>query len=149
MFTTIRPKKIKSGFTLLETVVSISLGLLVMMMVLTIFTQGLTQIRNVSNNQSLISNADFIINNLDYWIKKATNISANPSTLTLTLPSSTKTIEMDSNNDILMDGTPLNTDGVKLNSLNFEKMARSVKISFELEKGGQTLLVSTTIAQRN
>lgn len=148
MFTVSIHKK-ESGFSLLETIVSLGIGLLVMIMVLTIFTKGLVEIRSINNKQVLISNADFIINNLDYLIKQAKIVSVpNPSTLNLQTISTT-TITINGSGDIVVNGISLNTAGVKLNSLNFQKMARSVRINFELKKGGEMLSVTTTIAQRN
>lgn len=148
MFTVSIHKK-ERGFSLLETIVSLGIGLLVMVMVLTIFTKGLVEIRSINNKQVLISNADFIINNLDYLIKQAKIVSVpNPSTLNLQTISTT-TITINGSGDIVVNGISLNATGVKLNSLNFQKMAHSVRINFELKKGDEMLSVTTTIAQRN
>lgn len=146
-------KKSGAGFTLVETIVSLGLGLLVTGMILSIFTVGLSHIRNMKNNEGLHSNAVFLLNTLTYWIKQGENLSVTPpSTLEITLPdSSVKEITKDINNDITIDGTKFNTDDVELTILNFTQMARSVQINFTLKSrlGTETLSATTTIAQRN
>lgn len=137
----------KKGFSLLETLISISVGAIVFFMIISAFTEGLRRIRYVNNNQTLISNAELILNTLDYSIKRAKEISIH-DLVTLNIDSGTQIITLDGNN-IKKNGEILNTNEVKVVSLNFTKMKKSVRISFELQKGTVSFLATTTIAQRN
>jgi hypothetical protein len=146
--------KSKSGFSLVETLVAISLSLLAVMMIVAIVAPGLKYVRTIKNNRILHSTTAFLMNQFDYWIKQGAEINVlTPSTLEIKirLPDSsimTKTI-IKSGDNITLDGVPLTSDNVKVTNLVFTKMAHSVRISLELAKGDQTFEAETTVAQRN
>jgi len=147
--------KSKSGFSLVETLIAISLSLLVVTMIVAIVAPGLKYVRIIKNNRILHSNTAFLMNQFDYWIKQGVAINVlTPSTLEIKirLPDSsimTKTITKSGDN-ITLDGVPLTSDNVKVtNNQIFTKMAHSVRISLELAKGDQTFKAETTVAQRN
>lgn len=144
MFTTSCNKK---GFTLLETLISISVGAIIFFMMVGAFAEGLKIIRHMNNNYTILSNAEFILNTLDYSIKSAKEISV-PNSTELNIDSGTIIIKLDGNN-IKKDGIVLNANDVKVNSLHFTRMTKSVRISFELQKGTAYFSIATTIAKRN
>lgn len=144
MFTTSCNKK---GFTLLETLISISVGAIIFFMMVGAFAEGLKIIRHMNNNYTILSNAEFILNTLDYSIKSAKEISV-PNSTELNIDSGTIIIKLDGNN-IKKDGIVLNSNDVKINFLQFTRMEKSVRISFELQKGTAYFSIATTIAKRN
>jgi prepilin-type N-terminal cleavage/methylation domain-containing protein len=144
-------KKNKSGFTLLETLVAIGIGLVATAVLFHIFTFGLKAIRTIQNTESLHSEANFLLNTFTYWIKQGGNVTTSGSTLEIEFPdSSITTIATSSDDRITLDGTPITSDNIKVTDLNFTKMSRSVQIRFTIEakSGDETFSATTTIAQR-
>jgi type II secretory pathway pseudopilin PulG len=143
-------KKNKSGFTLMETIVALGLGLLATTMILYIVTTGFGYIRAIKNAENLHSNANFLLNTLTYWVKQGKNLTASNSTLEIELPnSSVKTITK-TGDRIMLDGVPFTSDNIQVTELNFTKMSRSVQIRFTIKakSGNETFSATTTIAQR-
>lgn len=143
--------KNKFGFSLVETLVAISLSLLVVIMIVAIVTPGLKYVHTLRNNRILHSTTTFLMNQFDYWIKQGVVINVpSPSTLEIRLSdSSIKTITKSGDN-ITLDGVPLMSDNIKVTDNQiFTKMAHSVRINLKLAKGDQTFTAETTVAQRN
>lgn len=141
-----------AGFTLIETIVALALGLLVTVMVLSVFSSGLSRIKDVKNTESLHSNAVFLFNTLTYWIKQSKDLNVTPpSELEIVLPSSSKIITKTADNKITLNGLQLNTDDIEVTTLTFTPLAKSVQINFKLQtkNGDKTFSATTTIAQRN
>ncbi|TSD02492.1 MAG: hypothetical protein Athens071424_14 [Parcubacteria group bacterium Athens0714_24] len=139
------------GFTIIETIVALGLGVLVVTAVTTIVLPGLKNIRAATQTERLHANAVFLLNNLTYWIKQAEDLNTpSPSVLEIKLSdSSVKIIKKDGDN-ITADNIPLNNNDVKIIELNFTKMAKSVKIDLVIKtEKGETFSIKTTIAQRN
>lgn len=55
------------------------------------------------------------------------------------------------NENILIDGSVFNASDIEIVDLSFQKLARSIKVNFTLKikEGEKTLLINTTISQRN
>ncbi len=140
------------GFTLVEVIVALGIGILIMTTFMTVTSSGFKNIRTISQTKKLHANAVYIINTLTYEIKQAENLEvlADGSELTITRPdSTTKIIEID--NNMIRDGVKLNNDNVEISNLNFIRMPKSVKINFTIESvsGETSFPVETTIAWRN
>ena len=144
--------KKKNGFTLTEVIVVISLGALIGIMVLAIVTPGLRYIKTTKQIEHLHSDALFLLNKLNYWIKQGKKLTVtNPSTLEIKLPDdSEKIITRDSDN-LNLDGVTFNSDNIRVTELNFTQLNRSVRINITLKTEGldKTFSATTTIAQRN
>jgi type II secretory pathway pseudopilin PulG len=142
----------KTGFTLLETLLVITLGLLISLITVAIFTSGLKQIQEIKDLAQLHSNAIFLSNTLSYWVKQGESLNTpSDSTLEIVFPdSSLKTISQQDEN-ILIDGATFNASNIEITNLSFSRLARSVKVEFTLRIKGteKTLSTKTTIAQRN
>lgn len=135
--------KKNSGFTLIETIVALGLGLITAAMVMTVFTTGLKHIRGIKDGEALNSNAIFFLNTAGYWIKQGESfqITTEPSglqKLDITLPSDIKTIDKNAFGD----------NDINVTKLTFTKMAKSIRLTFKIEKGSEKLEGATTIAQR-
>lgn len=146
--------KNKSGFTLVETLVVINLGLLISVTAIAIFVSGLKQIQSARNLTDLHSNAIFLSNTISYWVKQGKNLSLpSPYVLEITLPdSSSKIITRDEeNNNLTIDSSVFNPDNIEVTQLSFDKLEKSVRISFTLKmkESGETFSLKTTISQRN
>ncbi len=141
------------GFTLIEVIVALSIGILVMTMTMAIVTPGFKNVRTVSQTKELHANVVYIINTLTYEIKQAENleVSADKSELIITLAGPTVKIVKKDGENITLDSMQLNDDNVKITNLEFIGMQKSVRINFTIESitGEQSLPVTTTIAQRN
>lgn len=144
--------KKKNGFTLTEVIVVISLGALIGIMVLAIVTPGLRYIKTTKKIEHLHSDALFLLNKLNYWIKQGKKLTVtSPSTLEIKLPDdSVKEITRDSDN-LNFDGVTFNSDNIEVTELNFTQLNRSVRINITLKVEGadKTFSATTTIAQRN
>ena len=142
------------GFTLIEVIVALSIGVLIMTMFMTVISSGFRNIRTTSQTKELHANAVYILNTLTYEIKQAESLNVDEldSSILKIKPydSVTKTINME-DESIKLDGVELNNDNVEITGLEFIKMPKSVRINFTIESstGDQSLPVTTTIAQRN
>jgi type II secretory pathway pseudopilin PulG len=144
-------KNSEAGFTLMETIVALGLGILVMTAIMAVVIPGLENIRDITRVEQLHVNAVFLLNTLTYWIKQAKDLNVpSASLLEIELPDSVKTVKKDGNN-IMIDGVPFNADEVEITGLNFTKMPKSVRVNLTIKtKGGEEeLTIITTIAQRN
>ena len=144
--------KNKSGFTLVETLVVINLGLLISVTAIAIFVSGLKQIQSARNLTDLHSNAIFLSNTINYWVKQGKNLSLpSPDVLEITLPDSSFKMITRENNNLTIDGSVFNLNNIEVTQLSFDKLEKSVRISFTLrmKKSGETFSLKTTISQRN
>jgi len=144
-------KKSKSGFTLVETIVAIGIGLLATTMLFYIFTFGLRNIQTIKNTEKLHSEANFLLNTFTYWIKQGENVTTSGSTLEIEFPDlPLKTITKSVDDRVTLDGTPITSDDIQVTDLNFTGMSRSVQIRFTIEakNGDENFSATTTIAQR-
>src|SRR4030043_546498 len=143
--------KNKSGFTLVETLVVINLGLLISVTAIAIFVSGLKQIQSARNLTDLHSNAIFLSNTINYWVKQGKNLSLpSPNVLEITLPDSSFKMITRENNNLTIDGSVFNLNNIEVTQLSFDKLEKSVRISFTLrmKKSGETFSLKTTISQR-
>jgi len=144
--------KKKNGFTLTEVIVVISLGALIGIMVLAIITPGLRYIKTTKKIEYLHSDALFLLNKLNYWIKQGKKLTVtNPSTLEIKLPDDSEKIITKDSDNLNFDGVTFNSDDIKITELNFTQLNRSVRINITLKVDGadKTFSATTTIAQRN
>lgn len=146
--------KKQKGFTLVEVIVGLSLGISVSIMVASVATLGLKQIRIIENNAKLHSSATFLLNTITYWVKQSNNISVDPispSNLLITLPDLSKKEIKKDGSSIKIDDAIFNPNDIEVTALNFQAMPHSVQLSFSLKITGskETFSATTTIAQRN
>ena len=148
----LKMKKREKGFTLMEAIISITLGLMVAAIIMFIVPPGIKRLHQVKSLERLHSDAEFVISRLSFYIKKGKNISlSSPSTLEIEMPdSSLKTISKEGE-EIKIDGMPFNSEEIRVTDLSFEKMARSVKVTLGLEsiRTEENISLKTTISQRN
>ena len=144
----------ESGFTLLETIISLALGILVLSIIMAVVVPGLSNIRTITRVEKLHVNGIFLLNTLTYWIKQAEDLNvptSSSSILEIKLPNSpVKTVTKNGNN-ITIDGIPFNTSSTEITGLIFTEMAKSVRVELTIKANGgkETLPITTTIAQRN
>jgi type II secretory pathway component PulJ len=140
------------GFTLVETIVAITLGVMISIAAISLFVSGLKEIQEAKELSYLQSNATFLTNTFDYWIKQAEEIElVNSSSIRIITPGDDKLIALDGNNNITMNGFTLNDERVEVSSLNFNKLESSVQIGFTLKdkNSSDELFLETAIAKRN
>lgn len=141
----------KKGFTLIELIVGITLGVLLIGMITTVFVYGLRHIQKIERDQVLHSNAMFILNTITYWVKQGKELDDfTPGTLNIILPdSTTKKIAKNGNSIKIDDGEPITPSNIKITDLNFIKMAHSVRVNLAIKVANSEETFTTTIAQRN
>lgn len=140
----------KKGFTLVETLVAITLGVMISVAAITLFVSGLQHIQLAKRLSYLQANATFLTNTLDYWIKQSEGLETDSSYLQITLPGDDKLIALE-DSDITINGVPFNDDKIEVLSLSFNKLENSVQINFTLkvENSSEEMALQTTIAKRN
>jgi len=146
-------KSATRGFTLIESIVALSLGIVVVVMIVLIVMPGLKHTHEIKQTERLHSNALFLLNSLTYWIKQGENLTVvAPSVLEIKLPnSSIKTISK-SDDHILVDSIAFTTNDVRVTDLSFIPMDNSVRISVTIEDNSglnKSLSIETAIARRN
>lgn len=146
--------KNKTGFTLIETIVGVALGILVITTIMAVVTAGIIHIRVIRHFERLHSNAIFLVNTLTYWVKQgdALSVTSTPPILEIRLsPPSPPKIVTQNGDNITIDGVVFNSNDIQLTNLAFTKMPRSVQVNFTLKTKGanETFSATTTIAQRN
>lgn len=141
-----------SGLTILETILTITIGVTVAMFLTLTAVAGIKSIRNEKKAERLHANATHIAETVAYWVKQGKIITTpDASTLNVTLPDfSTKTISI-SGNRLTVGGEPITSSDVKLSKITFTKLARSVQTAFTLESpdGQKIFSATTTVAERN
>lgn len=142
-------KNYTKGFSLIESVIAISLGIFVAVALTTITVYGLKNAKGLKEKERLYSSANFFTQRTAYFMKQAKSFEVTPpSTLKVVLPDKTIIVEK-SGSDILIEGEKVNASGVMAENLNFTPMQRSVRINFILRSGAETFSGTTTVARRN
>jgi len=142
----------QAGFSLIETMIAMSLSALVAIMLMMITVHGLRYVREIQQQERLQANAVFLSNKFSYWVKQGQELNS-PSTseLRITLSDGSEKVFIMSGNDILLDDDSLIGDEVEIISLVFTPMTKSVKVDLNLRAKNTDVefaLVST-FAQRN
>ena len=155
------------GFTLVEVIVAISIGLLVMTTFMSVFASGFRNIRIANQTKKIHANVVYMLNTITYDIKQAEDLDVLDSGATLKITfsdSSKKLIKIDASNNMTIEDDPdtipsskinLNGSDVKITEILgfdfFQEMEKSVRINFTIESisGEVSLPITTTIARRN
>ncbi len=140
------------GFTLIETVVAITVGAVIASFLLVIGTEGFAAIRSIKRTERLHANATNIMNTAGYWIKQGTFFSTpDGATILITLPDETTKTLTRTGSAVVLDGVPVTTSDVAVENFSVTPLERSFRISFALGISGapETFSATTTIAQRN
>lgn len=142
-----------AGFSLVEMLITISLGMTMAMFLLLTAVNGLKYAKSIQKQERLQAEAAFVSNKLAYWIKQGQELSVlNPSELHIILPDSSEKIFKKEGDDITLDGQSIINDEIQVNELTFIPMTRSVKINLVLAQEQESeieLSITTTLAQRN
>jgi hypothetical protein len=144
--------KNQAGFSIIETIIAMSLGALMALMLMMVTIHGLKYIREIHQQERLQANAVFLSNKFSYWVKQgATLDSPSLSELRIVLSDGSEKVFTMSGNDITLDGSSLISDEVEITSLVFTPMAKSVKVNLNLKAKGANVefLLISTFAQRN
>jgi len=143
------------AFTLIETLVALSIGIVLATVFITVVTFSLKNARQTAQAKALHANAMAFTETLNYWGKQATDFDTSVlETLYISLPDTGVRKEFSKNGDTILfgdEGTTgdLTTDSVLVDSLVFTPLANSIKVSFVLKSGNLELPVTTTVASRN
>jgi len=145
-------QKKNSGFTLIETLVALGLGVLVATILGTTMVLGINSIKGIQQKERLHSDALVFTETLQYWIKRSSELTVvSPTELQVLLPNAyTKIIEKNGD-DIFVNGALLTTDGIKVSNLKFVKISNSIRVAFTFtsEESDDFFSATTTITQRN
>ncbi len=147
-----------TGFTLMEMLIAISIGIIASTFLMLIVVNGMKYFRAIQQEERLQANAAFLAGKLAYWVRqgKSFDPSSTPEKLVINLPCvppspCSQKIFLKDTNTLKLDGESLLSGEIQINSLNFTYLARSTKINFELQfKNSNTkFLVTTTFSLRN
>lgn len=142
----------RAGFTLIEVVVSLALGVVVALMILVIVSVGLKNTRSFNRVERVHAGASQFSDVLTYWVKQASDVKVPAGDeLVLTLPDGTKKTFKKDGENITLEGNGILSPDVEILSLAVTKLSRSVRLSVELKvkSGEENLEFIVTAAQRN
>ena len=141
------------GFTLIETLVSLGLGVLVAAILGMTIVQGFSSMKRTQQKERLHSHALVFTESLQYWIKRGSDlvVSELGTKLEVSLPDSSIKIIEKVGDDILIDGTSLTPSDIKISELKFIKVSHSIRVAFTFvsEDSENSLSATTTVSQRN
>jgi prepilin-type N-terminal cleavage/methylation domain-containing protein len=149
----------QAGFTLLELLVAMTIGLVISGIIVSITTVGLKSAQ-VSNQQArLHSDALYVTDILASWMKQAQGftVTGTGSTLNIFLPDgSTESFTRNTGtNRITLNSTPVTSSNINVCALAFTELERSTQVTATLKANpcaqttnNQTFTFTTTIAQR-
>jgi type II secretory pathway pseudopilin PulG len=144
--------KNERGFTIIESIVALGVGVTISLILATVAITGLANIRTTYANERIHAETIFVTDSLMYWIKQSTALSTpNPETLEITLMDATvKTVSL-SDDTLYIDAYPITSNLVSITAVQFKALPKSVRINFvaTYAKGTETFSAQTTIAQRN
>lgn len=140
------------GFSLIETVIALSMGSFLAMMIVASLATGLKGFRELKRSERAHANAVYLGDAFQYWVKQGKKLELNgASTLEITMPDfSSKTIAL-SGGRATLDGSPITSEDVEVTSLIFTKLVNSVRMSFSVKSksGDEAISLITTSAKRN
>jgi len=148
----INHNKNSDGFTLLETLVAVAIGVAVSLIMVISMSFGLKSIRASNDLERLHADSVFIANILGYWIKQARVIdSPDSATLAITLYDSTVKTFTHTGDNLELDGRRVNTEDSLVEDWEFTELANSARFSFTLRspKSGIKFSATSTVARRN
>ena len=149
------------GFTLIEMLVAMSVGLLIAITVTAVAISGLRYARTARALERLHSNAFYITDSIGNYIKQSAAFSVDTVTnkLVVSLPDLTSRTISRSGTQICVDTTTppvcsgqiITSSDVQVTSFNVISATNSVRISFTLQavSTGNTFSAVTTLARRN
>ncbi len=143
--------KKNSGFTLIETLVAMTLGVLIMVMVMTTIVPSIKYVRSIKNTEKLHSEIVFFIDNLTYWIKQSNNLDADQSNLTINFLDKPALEIKEDSGKIKVNGENFIDERINITNLNFTKISDSVRVNLSMEINGshENISITTTISKRN
>ena len=141
-----------TGFTLIETLVALGIGVSVATMLTLVASAGLKHARSARRVERLQTNAVHLSDVLTYWVKQGEYLQVpTPTRLEIILPDFTvKTIEKQGIRATL-DGVAITTDDAEVSYILFQNLPASVRVGFALQAAGstETFSATTTVAKRN
>ena len=153
--------KKKFGFTLIEIIIAITIGLTMIMIMAVFSAEGLKQIYLIRSQEQLNETALSITNVFTYWIKQGKDLqtpSPSPSDLHVVLRDVPEKVFSKSGDFITLDGVAITSNNLRVTQLIFTPMdlvagiPQSVRIEFTLQtisSSAPPLNIKTTIARRN
>lgn len=149
-------QKKNKGFTLIESVIAIGLGLIAVSMIISFIIPSLRHLAEIKRRETLHSNALFLLSTFNFWIRQGERVEIpDSSTVEVRLPdSSVKTIERKKDEEekfnVYLNDKILNTKEVEIENLKFTQAPASIKVDLDLKgEDGTSYSFSTTIANRN
>src|SRR3989344_1869464 len=114
--------KTQRGFSLIESVVSIAIGLSVAVVLIAVVVAGLREVRVVSAASDMQTNVIFVGESLARLVQESRIIAVdtgNPERLTITLPDNSVHVVEKVDGQIMLDGTPITSNDVTVTNLVF------------------------------
>ncbi len=137
------------GFTLIEMLVAISIGIVGATLLLMAATNGLRYAREIREKQKLQSEAEYLINKLAQSIRISKEIEVvSASKLKLKTSTGERTFEQDGNK-IIYNGVQINAADTLVTNLNFLPKKNALKVAMTLQGKESQVSFKTTLAQRN
>ena len=141
------------GFTLIETIVALSLSVMIIMGAVQVFVQGLSHVRGVRAQALLTSESGYMVQVIRNELLGADSASVNPmdsSEVSILRTSDTSTFSVNDGR-LEQDGVPVTNNSVTVSTLAFTEVGHSLRIQFTLWSGARTdktFVGQTTIALR-
>jgi len=139
------------GFTLIETLVTLCLGVIVASILTVVTLRGLAVIQTTKQKERLHANAVFFFSTVSYWIKQGKSFAVpNASSIVITLSDGTTKTIMKNGGKVTLDAVAITTDDVLVQNISFTEMTNSFRVGLDVKTSdsGEQFLGTTTIATR-
>jgi len=145
-----------SGFTLLEVLIALTIGIVVATVFTLLVSSGFARLRASRRLERVQANVGYVAETLSYWAKQSLLLQAPSSTeLRVIIPTATSSrtiVFQKTSTRVTMDGAVLTTDDVEITGLGFRNLQRSVRFGITARSKADpsiTLSVTSTAARRN
>jgi hypothetical protein len=128
----------EQGFTLVETILALSLGVLIVLGTTQIFIEGLSHIRGVRAQALLTSDAGYMVQMIRNELFGAESFSASSDTVDIVSGGDARTFSRSDDNRLTLDDAFVTREGVVVTSLVFTDVGESLRIQFTLNSGPRT-----------
>ena len=144
------------GFTLLEVLIALTIGIIVATVFTLLVSSGFARLRASRRLERVQANMGYVAETFSYWVKQGLLLQTpSPQELRVIVPTATSSrtiVFQKTGMRVTMDGAALTTDDIEVTNVNFRNFQRSVRFNITARSKADpsiTLSATSTTARRN